>query len=65
MTLTPKIDELVDSFQLESEKLAETMEAFDRDFQSLLAQARCAVPACADRFYPGWYAYAYVSRGKL
>lgn len=39
LTLTPKIDELVDCFKDESEKLAETMEAFDRDFGELLKKA--------------------------
>lgn len=39
LTLTPKIDELVDCFKDESEKLAETMEAFDRDFAELLKKA--------------------------
>lgn len=39
LTLTPKVDELIDCFKDESEKLAETMEAFDRDFGELLAKA--------------------------
>jgi hypothetical protein len=39
LTLTPKVDELIDCFKEESEKLAETMEAFDKDFQGLLGQA--------------------------
>jgi hypothetical protein len=39
LTLTPKVDELIDCFKEESEKLAETMEAFEKDFQGLLSQA--------------------------
>jgi len=36
VTMTPNIDEFVDCFRLESEKIAETMEQFDSDFRELL-----------------------------
>lgn len=36
ITMTPDISGFVDCFKEESEKVAETMEAFDRDFEALL-----------------------------
>jgi uncharacterized glyoxalase superfamily protein PhnB len=36
ITLTPDFDGLVDAFKLESEKIADTMESFDQDFEQLL-----------------------------
>lgn len=36
MTMTPNIGELIDCFKEESEKIAETMERFHADFESLL-----------------------------
>ncbi|QDV62468.1 KAP family P-loop domain protein [Crateriforma conspicua] len=36
MTMTPDISEFVDCFKEESERVAETMEVFDRDFELLL-----------------------------
>lgn len=40
ITLTPDIDALVDCFQAESDKVAETIEQFDSDFGELLRQAK-------------------------
>lgn len=40
MTLTPNIGDFIDCFKEESEKIAETMEAFDRDFEELLKKAK-------------------------
>ncbi|MEZ6097677.1 MAG: P-loop NTPase fold protein [Pirellulaceae bacterium] len=40
ITMTPQISEFIDCFKEESEKIAETMEAFDKDFESLLAKAK-------------------------
>lgn len=39
-TMTPKLDEFIECFKEESEKIAETMEGFDKDFESLLAKAK-------------------------
>jgi hypothetical protein len=39
MTLTPDISGLIDCFKEESEKIAETMEGFDNDFEALLKKA--------------------------
>lgn len=39
MTMTPNIREFIDCFREESEKVAETMESFDRDFEALLERA--------------------------
>lgn len=40
ISMTPKIDEFIDCFKEESEKIAETMEAFDKDFEGLIAKAK-------------------------
>lgn len=40
MTMTPQINDFIDCFKEESEKIAETMEAFDKDFEELLAKAK-------------------------
>src|SRR5438552_2584231 len=40
ISVTPKIDEFIDCFKEESEKIAETMETFDKDFEALLAKAK-------------------------
>lgn len=40
MTMTPDIGGFIDCFKEESEKIAETMEGFDKDFESLLKQAK-------------------------
>jgi KAP family P-loop domain len=40
ISMTPKLDEFIDCFKEESEKIAETMEGFDKDFESLLVKAK-------------------------
>jgi predicted KAP-like P-loop ATPase len=40
ISMTPKLDEFIDCFKEESEKIAETMEGFDKDFESLLVRAK-------------------------
>jgi predicted KAP-like P-loop ATPase len=40
VSMTPKLDEFIDCFKEESEKIAETMEGFNKDFESLLAKAK-------------------------
>ncbi|MBX3420603.1 MAG: hypothetical protein KF752_03500 [Pirellulaceae bacterium] len=40
MTMTPQINDFIDCFKEESEKIAETMEAFDKEFEGLLAKAK-------------------------
>ena len=40
ITLTPDLNGFIDCFREESEKIAETMESFDKDFESLLKQAK-------------------------
>jgi predicted KAP-like P-loop ATPase len=40
ISMTPKLDDLIDCFKEESEKIAETMEGFDKDFESLLVKAK-------------------------
>jgi hypothetical protein len=39
MTMTPNIGEFIDCFREESEKVAETMESFEGDFEALLERA--------------------------
>ena len=39
MTMTPDIGDFIDCFREESEKIAETMESFEQDFETLLEKA--------------------------
>ena len=40
MTMTPDLDGFIDCFREESEKIANTMEGFDKDFEELLKRAK-------------------------
>ena len=42
ITLTPDLDGFIDCFREESERIAQTMEAFDKDFEDLLKRAKIA-----------------------